>query len=60
MKAIEAHARTPSERKVAASLHIGRVGREHEIELYGDIGLERLSRRHRAAQIVFFLGRKTK
>ena len=38
------------------SLHVGRVGRKHEIELDGDIGLERLGRGHCGAQIVFFLG----
>ena len=46
----------PPERKVAASLHVGRVGREHEIKLDGDVRLQRLSGGHRAAQIVFFLG----
>ena len=58
MKAVEAHARAPSKRKVAARLHIGRVGREHEIKLDGDVGFQRMSRGHRAAQIVFFLGRE--
>ena len=58
MEAVEAHARAASERKIAASLHVGRVGREHEIELDGDVGLQRLGRGHRAAQIVFFLGRE--
>ena len=58
MEAVEAHARAAAKRKVAASLHVGRVGREHEIELDGDVGLERLGRGHRAAQIVFFLGRE--
>ena len=43
-------------RKVAASLHVGRIGREHEIELDGDVGFERLSGGHGAAQIVFLLG----
>ena len=58
MEAVEAHTRPAAERKIAARLHIGRVGREHEIKLDGDVGLERLSRGHRAAQIVFFLGRE--
>src|SRR5215467_8917488 len=35
VEAVEAHARAASECKVAASLHVGCVGREHEIELDG-------------------------
>src|ERR1700722_2619952 len=58
MEAVEAHAWAPTKCKVDARLHIGCVGREHEIKLDGDVGLQRMSHGHRAAQIVFFLGRE--
>ena len=60
MEAVEAHAGPPPKRNIAARLHVGRVGREHQIELDGDVGLQRLRRGHRAAQIEFFLGREDK
>ena len=60
MEAVEAHARPAAERDVAARLHVGRVGREHEVELDGDLGRQRLGRHDRAAQVELLLGREDK
>ena len=60
MEAIEAHRRPAAERDVAARLHVGRIGHEHEVELDGDRGRERLGRHERAAQVELLLGREDK
>ena len=58
VEGVEAHRRPAAEPHVAARGHVGRVGGEHAVELDGDVGLQRLRRRDRAAQIEFLLHRK--
>src|SRR5579871_5375534 len=58
MEAVEAHRGAKSKPEVAAPLHIRRIGRQHQIELYGDVRGERLGGDKRAPQIELLLSRE--
>ena len=58
MERVETHRRAAAQRDVSALTHIGRICRHHEVELYGDVRIERLRDRQGAAQVVLFLHRE--
>ena len=55
VKRIEAHPGAAAQPHLAPIGHVGRVGRQHQVDLDGDIGGEGLGQGQCAAKIEFFL-----